>query len=97
MVLTVTTFLAFWRKAPPIPPSSSADKVNIPFFKGLKTVLTNLSFWILLVIWGCGAGLFNALLTLLAQILCPYGYTDVRNVPVLDVVYLFPEAVFWAV
>lgn len=34
----------------------------------------------LLAVWGCASGLFNALLTILPQILCPYGYTDVRHV-----------------
>ena len=42
----------------------------------MQTV-TNCSFWVLLVIWGSGAGLFNALLTLLPQIVCPFGYSDV--------------------
>lgn len=83
LILIVATLLAFWYKAPPIPPAPSADKVSIPFFKGLKDVLTNLSFWVLLVVWGCSAGLFNALLTLLAQILCPFGYSDVRNMKCL--------------
>lgn len=30
-----------------------------------------------MLVWGGGAGLFNALLTLLPQIVCPYGYSDV--------------------
>ncbi|CAI8033190.1 Uncharacterized protein B0416.5 [Geodia barretti] len=41
----------------------------------MQTV-TNSSFWVLMVIWGSGAGLFNALLTLLPQIVCPFGYSD---------------------
>lgn len=73
----IVTVFAFWRKKPPTPPASSALKESIPFFKGLWTVLTNASFLILLLIWGCAAGLFNAMVTLLAQILCPFGYTDV--------------------
>lgn len=73
----IMTVFAFWRKKPPIPPTASAQKENIPFFKGLLSVVTNVSFLILLLIWGCSAGLFNALVTILAQVLCPFGYTDV--------------------
>ena len=73
----VWTVFAFWRKKPPIPPAPSAQKESIPFFKGLLRVLTNVSFLTLLLIWGCSAGLFNALVTLLPQILCPFGYTNV--------------------
>ena len=39
---------------------------------------TNRTFWLLLVFWGCASAVFGTLLTLLAQVLCPYGYTDVR-------------------
>ena len=42
----------------------------------LQTI-TNGSFWILMLVWGGGAGLFNALLTLLPQFVCPFGYSDV--------------------
>ena len=74
---TLLTAVAFWPDKPPIPPAPSAEKVNISFFKGLGKVLTNPSFWVLLVVWGCGGGVFNALVTLLAQMLCPFGYSDV--------------------
>ena len=40
-------------------------------------IVVNGSFWVLLVVWGCGAGIFNALVTLLAQMLCSFGYSDV--------------------
>lgn len=42
----------------------------------MQIVMTPM-FWVLMVVWGCGSGMFNALLTLLPQILCPYGYSDV--------------------
>ena len=45
----------------------------------ISQTLTSWPFWVLLVTWGAGAGLFNAFLTLLPQILCPYGYSDVRK------------------
>lgn len=80
VVTALMTAVTFWPNKPPIPPAPSAEKVNFSFLQGVGKVLTNLSFWVLLVVWGCGAGIFNALVTLLAQILCPFGYSDVRTV-----------------
>lgn len=74
------TAVAYWRNKPPTPPTPSAHRDPTPFLKGLKQALTTPSFLFLLVIWGCSSGLFNAMLTLLAKILCPYGYSDVRGV-----------------
>ena len=90
VVTGLMTAVAFWPNKPPIPPAPSAEKVNISFLKGVGKVLTNLSFWVLLVVWGCGAGIFNALVTLLPQMLCPFGYSDVRNgdIVVLQQVYI---------
>ena len=79
ILTALMTAVAFWPNKPPVPPAPSADKVNISFLQGIMKVLTNLSFWVLLIVWGCGAGIFNALVTLLAQMLCPFGYSDVRT------------------
>ena len=79
VVTALMAAVAFWPNKPPVPPAPSADKVNISFLQGLVKVLTNISFWVLLVVWGCGAGIFNALVTLLAQMLCPFGYSDVST------------------
>ena len=73
------TFIAFWRSKPPVPPAPSAYRDPIPLFRGLKQVVTTPPFLLLLGVWGCSSGLFNALLTLLAQILCPFGYSDVSK------------------
>lgn len=77
ILTALLTAVAFWPNKPPIPPAPSAEKIEIPFLKGFQRVLCDVSFWILLVVWGCGAGVFNALVTLLAQMLCPFGYSDV--------------------
>ncbi len=79
VVTALMAAVAFWPNKPPVPPAPSADKVNMSFLQGLLKVLTNISFWVLLVVWGCGAGIFNALVTLLAQVLCPFGYSDVSS------------------
>jgi hypothetical protein len=80
VITSLMAAVAFWPNKPPVPPAPSADKVNISFLQGLLKVLTNISFWVLLVVWGCGAGIFNALVTLLAQMLCPFGYSDVSMI-----------------
>lgn len=77
LVGAICTGIAYWRPTPPLPPAPSAHSDHTPFLIGLKRVLTTPSFLLLLLIWGCSSGLFNAMLTLLAQILCPYGYSDV--------------------
>lgn len=75
----VLAVFAFWRNKPAVAPAPSAHKTEIPFLKGLKQTLTTPSFLCLLVVWGFSAGIFNALITLLAQMLCPYGYSDVST------------------
>ncbi|XP_070541231.1 solute carrier family 49 member A3-like [Ptychodera flava] len=60
---------------PPTPPSRAAERQDEPFWTGFKEILKIRSFWILMVLCGCGVGLFNAVSLLLEQILCPHGYT----------------------
>ncbi|KAL5471602.1 hypothetical protein EMCRGX_G029731 [Ephydatia muelleri] len=72
----VLALVAFWQNKPPTPPSPSTESNPEPFLKGIKQVLMNVSFWVLLLVWGGGAGLFSAVLTLLPQLLCPYGYIN---------------------
>ena len=47
-------------------------------------VITNCSFWVLLLVWGISAGMISSLLTLLAQFLCPRGYSDVSGTTVVS-------------
>jgi len=72
----VLTVFAFWWKRPTTHPSPSAEEESYSFFRGVTKVATNRMFWLLLVFWGCSSAVFGTLLTLLAQVLCPYGYTD---------------------
>lgn len=78
VVGAVSTVVAYWRNKPATPPAPSAHRDPTPFLRGLAKALTTPSFLILLGIWGFSSGVTNAFVTLLAQILCPYGYTDVR-------------------
>jgi FLVCR family MFS transporter 7 len=61
---------------PPSPPSASAAEINDTFFNGLKKVIKNKPYLILLVAFGCGVGVFNAMTTLMGQIVAPNGYDD---------------------
>ncbi|XP_070539488.1 solute carrier family 49 member A3-like [Ptychodera flava] len=60
---------------PPTPPSRAAERQDEPFWTGFKEILRIRSYWILMVLCGCVAGLFSAVSLLLEQILCPHGYT----------------------
>ena len=77
-VTFIITIIAFWYKEPAIPPAPSGDRDHVPsFWRGLLDVVKSWPFWVLTIVWGAGAGIFNAVLTLLPQFLCPYGYSDV--------------------
>ena len=41
--------------------------------------MTNQNFLVLLTVWGLAAGAVNALLIIVPQYLCPYGYTNVSQ------------------
>ncbi|XP_031559501.1 solute carrier family 49 member A3-like [Actinia tenebrosa] len=72
----VMTTLGFCSSVPPTPPSHSAASQSEPFFVGLKTVLRNKSYLVLMMAFGVGIGLFSCLSTILEQIICPFGYSD---------------------
>ncbi|KAL9983577.1 hypothetical protein ACROYT_G005772 [Oculina patagonica] len=61
---------------PPTPPTASAESKSEPFFVGLKKVLRNKPYLVLMVAFGTGIGLFTCFQTLLEQIICPQGYSD---------------------
>lgn len=62
--------------SPPTPPTASAESSSEPFFQGLKKLLQNKPYLVLLVTFGCGIGLFTCLTTILEQVICPRGYSD---------------------
>ncbi|XP_074850119.1 solute carrier family 49 member A3 [Carettochelys insculpta] len=64
-------------KVPPTPPSASAtNSTSQPFFTGLKMLLTNKPYIILMVCFGGGIGIFTCFSALLEQILCVKGYSN---------------------
>ncbi|XP_069564053.1 solute carrier family 49 member A3 [Brachyistius frenatus] len=63
--------------APPTPPSASAESSGSePFIHGLKLLLRNKAYLVLLLCFGSGMAVFTCFSTLLEQILCVQGYTD---------------------
>uniref|UniRef100_A0A8C3RZA8 Solute carrier family 49 member 3 n=1 Tax=Chelydra serpentina TaxID=8475 RepID=A0A8C3RZA8_CHESE len=72
-------------KVPPTPPSASATlSTSQPFFTGLKMLLRNKPYVILMVCFGAGIGMFTCFSALLEQILCIKGYSDVRPFCILN-------------
>ncbi|XP_035600407.1 solute carrier family 49 member A3-like [Oncorhynchus keta] len=63
--------------APPTPPSASAESSNSePFLEGIKLLLRNKAYMILLLCFGSGIAVFTCFSTLLEQIMCVRGYTN---------------------
>ncbi|KAM8961882.1 solute carrier family 49 member A3 [Pelodytes ibericus] len=66
-----------WEKAPPTPPSASAEKAaSEPFISGLKQLIKNKAYVILMLCFGSGIGIFTAFSAFLEQILCFNGYSN---------------------
>ncbi|XP_010898774.1 solute carrier family 49 member A3 isoform X2 [Esox lucius] len=64
-------------RAPPTPPSASAESsTSEPFLNGVKLLLRNKAYMILLLCFGSGIAVFTCFSTLLEQILCVRGYTN---------------------
>jgi FLVCR family MFS transporter 7 len=66
--------------APPTPPSPSAAansrNEKRPYLADLKLLVTNKYYLMLLFCFAIFVGIFNAMSTLLNQIVTPYGYSD---------------------
>ncbi|XP_058852597.1 solute carrier family 49 member A3-like isoform X2 [Acipenser ruthenus] len=64
-------------RVPPTPPSNSAlASSSEPFLAGVKLLVRNKPYMILLTCFGAGIGIFTSFSTLLQQILCVKGYSN---------------------
>ncbi|XP_062405536.1 solute carrier family 49 member A3-like [Sardina pilchardus] len=77
---TVVCFLAtvgIRESTPPTPPSASAETSNSePFLQGIKLLLRNRAYMLLLLCFGSGIGIFTCFSSLLEQMLCVKGYNN---------------------
>lgn len=79
IVPVVTVFLATFgvrTSDPPTPPGRSAAQKAMAFWPGIKKCMTSRAFLCLLLALGGGMGMFNALYTMMQQILCSRGYSN---------------------
>ncbi|KAK3526111.1 hypothetical protein QTP70_015968 [Hemibagrus guttatus] len=77
IVICFLATVGIQESVPPTPPSASADNSSSePFLHGIKLLLTNKAYMILLVCFGSGIGIFTCFSTLLEQILCVKGYPN---------------------
>eukprot|EP00048_Salpingoeca_helianthica_P016223 m.231140 g.231140 ORF g.231140 m.231140 type:complete len:455 (+) comp18253_c0_seq1:13-1377(+) len=68
---------AVFRDRPPTPPSASAESEgHESFMAGVRSVLHNRAYLLLLLAFGIGVGMFSSLTTLLGQIVNAQGYSD---------------------
>ena len=75
-VITALLVIIIFRSEPPSPPSPSEEQhfpINI---KDFISLIKNYHYLILLFSFSIGFGLFNALATLLYQLIAPFGYTS---------------------
>ncbi|XP_061643715.1 solute carrier family 49 member A3 isoform X2 [Phyllopteryx taeniolatus] len=76
-VICFLATVAVRSSAPPTPPSASAEfSTSEPFMQGVKLLLKNRAYLVLLLCFGSGVGVFTCFSTLLDQILCVQGYTN---------------------
>ncbi|NXU49407.1 S49A3 protein, partial [Turnix velox] len=69
--------LGIHEKVPPTPPSASAtNSTSKQFLTGLKMLLRNKPYIILMLSFGGGIGMFTCFSALLEQILCEKGYSN---------------------
>lgn len=61
---------------PPTPPGRAATKKAAAFWPGIKKCMTSRAFVTLLLALGGGIGMFNALYTMMQQLLCARGYSN---------------------
>lgn len=65
--------------APPTPPSASSSLPKTPLRQSLQALLSNVPFHLIFIPFSIYVGFFNAVSSLINQILGPYGYTETQS------------------
>jgi MFS family permease len=68
-------FVVFAKETPPTPPGPPGSEVRVLMLDGLKHAFTVRSFWLCLVIFFVGLGIFNGVTTWVESIIRPRGFT----------------------
>jgi MFS family permease len=74
-LLAMVAFLALAREHPPTPPGPAGEEVRSLVFDGLRRMLRQRDFLILLFIFFVGLGAFNAVTTWIEEITGPHGFS----------------------
>ena len=77
-LLPAITFLAFGKEKPLTPPCPAGMEARSLVFDGLKDMLHNRNFLILMVVFFMGLGAFNAVTTWIENILSPRGFNSIQ-------------------
>ncbi|KAF3838813.1 hypothetical protein F7725_010581 [Dissostichus mawsoni] len=74
---TIGSMVGLRSSSPPTPPSASAESSGSePFVQGIKLLLKNRAYLVLMLCFGSGIAAFTCFSTLLEQILCVQGYSN---------------------
>jgi MFS family permease len=73
--LSAVLFVVFAREAPPTPPCPPGMEARALMLDGLKHALTVKSFWLYLLVFFIGMGVFNGITTWIENIVRPRGFT----------------------
>jgi MFS family permease len=68
-------FVVFAREKPPTPPCPPGMEVRALVLDGLKHAFTVKAFWLYLLVWFIGMGIFNGITTWVENIIRPRGFT----------------------
>jgi len=74
-VIAALCFLVFARARPPTPPCPTGQDVRVLMFDGLKRMLRQRDFLLLLAIFFIGLGMFNGVSTWIENIVRPRGFS----------------------
>ncbi|KAL7268182.1 hypothetical protein RUND412_009208 [Rhizina undulata] len=68
--------LIFVPARPPTPPCASSAEDKLPLREAAKVIFRKKEFWVVFIMFSVYLGFFNAMSSLLNQIMLPYGYTS---------------------
>ncbi|KAI9700064.1 MAG: hypothetical protein M1836_002598 [Candelina mexicana] len=77
IISSIASIPSFFISAkPPTPPSASAAQQKVPLKQTVLIMIRSVEFWLVFIPFSIYVGLFNAISSLLNQILEPHGYTE---------------------